>query len=166
MRGDKSARPWRVIRGIEASPSGLTVAEIAEREETGIRTIYRDLEAVQAARFPLYAEKANAQSFIAPFKSKIFLPFALTELIVFNFYRDLDSKAFDQAQILAPILPRRCRMTKGIQSHLIGDSYGKSDIARPDPGQHKASNRFSRRSTSSIISVSFGRAFSCLAADA
>jgi hypothetical protein len=45
MRGDQLARQWRVIRAIEASPNGLTVAEIAQREETGIRTIYRDLEA-------------------------------------------------------------------------------------------------------------------------
>jgi len=45
MRGDQLSRQWRVIRAMEASPNGLTVAEIAEREETGIRTIYRDLEA-------------------------------------------------------------------------------------------------------------------------
>jgi predicted DNA-binding transcriptional regulator YafY len=47
MRGDQLARQWRVIRAVEASPNGLTVAEIAKREETGIRTIYRDLEALQ-----------------------------------------------------------------------------------------------------------------------
>jgi len=47
MRGDQLARQWRIIRAIEASPNGLTVAEIAQREETGIRTIYRDLEALQ-----------------------------------------------------------------------------------------------------------------------
>jgi len=47
MRGDQLACQWRVIRAIEASPNGLTVAEIAKREETGIRTIYRDLEALQ-----------------------------------------------------------------------------------------------------------------------
>jgi len=45
MRGDQLARQWRVIRAIEASPNGLTVAEIAKREDSGIRTIYRDLEA-------------------------------------------------------------------------------------------------------------------------
>jgi len=50
MRGDQLARQWRVIRAIEASPNGLTVAEIAKREDSGIRTIYRDLEA-QAAGF-------------------------------------------------------------------------------------------------------------------
>ena len=62
MRGDQLARQWRVIRAIEASTSGLTVAEIAEREETGIRTIYRDLEALQAAGFPLYTEKVERAS--------------------------------------------------------------------------------------------------------
>jgi predicted DNA-binding transcriptional regulator YafY len=74
MRGDQLARQWRIIRAIEASPIGLTVNEIAEREETGIRTIYRDLEALQAAGFPLYNEKverSNRWAFIDTFKFKI-----------------------------------------------------------------------------------------------
>lgn len=74
MRGDQLARQWRVIRAIEASPGGLTVAEIAEREETGIRTIYRDLESLQAAGFPLYTERVdrvNRWAFIDTFKFKI-----------------------------------------------------------------------------------------------
>ena len=74
MRGDQLARQWRIIRAIEASPSGLTVAEIAKREETGIRTIYRDLEALQDAGFPLYtekAEKSNRWAFVDTFKFKI-----------------------------------------------------------------------------------------------
>jgi len=49
MRGDQLARQWRIIRAIESSPAGLTVAEIAKREETGIRTVYRDLDALQPA---------------------------------------------------------------------------------------------------------------------
>ena len=81
MRGDQLARQWRIIRAIETSSSGLTVAEIAKREETGIRTIYRDLEALQVAGFPLYNEKvenANRWAFIDTFEFKIpneaFLP--------------------------------------------------------------------------------------------
>jgi predicted DNA-binding transcriptional regulator YafY len=92
MRGDQLARQWRVIRAIEASPSGLTVAEIAKREETGIRTIYRDLEALQAAGFPLYTEKvdkANRWAFIDTYKFKIPAPFSLTELMSLYFYKDL-----------------------------------------------------------------------------
>jgi hypothetical protein len=50
------------------------VAEIAKREETGIRTIYRDLEALQVAGFPPYNEKVentNRWAFIDTFKFKI-----------------------------------------------------------------------------------------------
>jgi predicted DNA-binding transcriptional regulator YafY len=92
MRGDQLARQWRVIRAIEASPSGLTVAEIAKREETGIRTIYRDLEALQAAGFPLYTEKverASRWAFVDTYKFKIPAPFTLTELMSLYFYKDL-----------------------------------------------------------------------------
>ena len=74
MRGDQLARQWRIIQANEASPNGLNAAEVAEREETGIRTIYRDLEALQAAGFPLYTErveKANRWAFIHTFKFKI-----------------------------------------------------------------------------------------------
>ena len=59
MQGDQPSRQWRAIRAIEASLNGLTVAEIAEREETGIRTICRYLEAIHAAGFPLYTGRDN-----------------------------------------------------------------------------------------------------------
>jgi len=92
MRGDQLARQWRVIRSIEASTNGLTVAEIANRQETGIRTIYRDLEALQSAGFPLYTEKvdkANRWAFVDTYKFKIPAPFTLTELMSLYFYKDL-----------------------------------------------------------------------------
>jgi len=57
MKGDQSARQWRITRAIKASPNGLTVAEIAQRGEAGIRTIYWDLEALQAAGFPVHSER-------------------------------------------------------------------------------------------------------------
>jgi predicted DNA-binding transcriptional regulator YafY len=60
MRGDQLARERDIFRAIGTSPNGLTVTEIAQREETGIRTIYRDLEALQAAGFP-YPCHAKAQ---------------------------------------------------------------------------------------------------------
>jgi predicted DNA-binding transcriptional regulator YafY len=92
MRGDQLARQWRIIRAIEASRSGLTVAELAKMESTGVRTIYRDLEAVMEAGFPLYTERverANRWAFIDTFKFKIPPPFTLTELISLYLYRDL-----------------------------------------------------------------------------
>ena len=74
MRGDQLARQWRIIRSIQASLNGLTVAEVAQRKETGALTIYRALEALQAAEFPLYTERVkrgNRWAFIDTFKFKI-----------------------------------------------------------------------------------------------
>jgi predicted DNA-binding transcriptional regulator YafY len=65
MRGNQLARQRRVIRAIEASPNGLTPAELAKREHTGIRTTDRDPEALQDTGFPLSTgrvERANRRA--------------------------------------------------------------------------------------------------------
>ena len=82
MQGEQLARQWRVIRAIEASPNGLTVAEIANRAETVIRTNRRSLEVLQAAGVPLNterAERSNRWTFIDTFKFKIHLSFLIAE---------------------------------------------------------------------------------------
>jgi predicted DNA-binding transcriptional regulator YafY len=87
MRGDQLARKWCIIRAIESSPNGLTVTEVAWRAETGIGTIYRDLEALQAAGFPLYTEragKAKCRVFIGTFKSKILPSFPIVKPLLEN----------------------------------------------------------------------------------
>jgi hypothetical protein len=92
MRGEQLCQQWKTIRDIGASNSGLTLAEIAKREETGVRTIYRDLEALQAGGLPLYTEKVDRSkcgAFIDTFRYKIPPPFTLTELIPLYYYKDL-----------------------------------------------------------------------------
>jgi predicted DNA-binding transcriptional regulator YafY len=87
MRGDQLSRQWRVVRAIEASPKGLTVAEFAKREETGIRTIYRDPEALRAPGSSLCTERvdrSNRWAFADTFSFKIPPPFTLTELMSFG----------------------------------------------------------------------------------
>jgi hypothetical protein len=71
MQGDQLSRQWRAIG---ASLNGLTTAAIANRGKTGIRTICRYLEALQAGSFPLYTERAdtvNRWAFIDTFKFEI-----------------------------------------------------------------------------------------------
>ena len=105
MRGDQLARQWRIIRAIAASPNGLTVTEIAQREEPGIPMIYRELEALQAAGFPLYSERGNRSNhwaFIDTFKFKTPPPFTLPELISY-FHRDLVCRPLDQALPRYPV---------------------------------------------------------------
>jgi hypothetical protein len=83
MRGDPLACQWRVGRTIEARPKGLTVAEPGKEEETGISIFSQNVEALQAAGFPLFTERvdrADLWAFIGTFKFKFLLSFSLTEL--------------------------------------------------------------------------------------
>ena len=88
MRGDQLVRQWRIIRAIGASTNGLAVAEIDKWEETGMRTIYRDLE----AGFPVHTEKvdlANRWAFFDKSKFKISPPFTASHLISHYFCKNL-----------------------------------------------------------------------------
>jgi hypothetical protein len=123
MRGDQLARQWNITRAIGASPNRLTVAEIAQREETGIRTIYGDLEDLQAAGFPLSTERvnrANRWAFGDTFKFKTPLPVTLTEFMSFYFCRDLDCKALDQALPRYPVIRRAVDLMRESQLYDLG----------------------------------------------
>ena len=58
MRGRQIVRQWMILRALEASRTGLTVAAIHAQveEECSLRTIYRDLEQLEQAGFPLLDE--------------------------------------------------------------------------------------------------------------
>lgn len=92
MRGEQLARQWRILRHIEASKNGMTVAEMADLEGIGVRTAYRDLEALQEAGFPLYYEKVdriNRWAFVDTYKFRVPQPFTMTELMSLHLYSDL-----------------------------------------------------------------------------
>ena len=136
MRGDQLSRQWRVVRATEASPNGLTVAEIAKREDSGIRTICRDLEGLQAAGSPLYTERvdrANRSAFVDTFKFEIPPPFTLTEQMSLYFYRDLVCKALDQCLSQFQVSHRAVDLIRNPELFDVGLLWLKSDIAKPDP---------------------------------
>ena len=136
MRDDQLARDRGIFRAIEASLNGLIVTEIAQREETGIRTIYRDLEALQAAGFPLYTEKverATRWAFIDTFKFKIPSPFTLTEQMSLYFYRDLVCKVLDRCLSQFQVSHRAVDLIRNSDLFDVGLLWLKGDIAKPDP---------------------------------
>ena len=126
MRGDQLARQWwRVIRAIEAGLNGLTVTENAQRGETGIRTIYRELKALPAAGFPPYtrrAERGNRRVFIDTLKFKIPPPFTLNELM--SIFSALPHKAACQERRRKNLGQRRC----GWESRASGSYPGLESI--------------------------------------
>ena len=58
-RGDQLARQWKIIQTLITSRKGKSAAELAEDLECHPRTLYRDLEALQVAGFPIYTEKVE-----------------------------------------------------------------------------------------------------------
>jgi predicted DNA-binding transcriptional regulator YafY len=92
MRGTQLARQWKILRILESRKRGLTVADLSSKLDVPSRTVYRDLEAVQEAGFPLYTEREGRSSFwrlVDGFKSSLPLPFTITELMALHMSRDI-----------------------------------------------------------------------------
>jgi len=92
MRGDQLSRQWRVLRQIEVSRNGLLATEIADLGGVSLRTAYRDLDDLQLAGFPLYAEQSDQGrrwKLVGTYKLEIPPPFTLTELLTLHLSEDL-----------------------------------------------------------------------------
>ncbi|TNE92824.1 MAG: WYL domain-containing protein [Deltaproteobacteria bacterium] len=61
QRGRQVLRQWALLRALEAARRGLTVQELAEviDQPSSLRTVYRDLEALQDAGFGLESEEGR-----------------------------------------------------------------------------------------------------------
>ncbi|MFX0196318.1 MAG: helix-turn-helix transcriptional regulator [Candidatus Hodarchaeota archaeon] len=84
MRGDQLSRQWRIIQSLEANPHGVTIRRLADDEECSIRTVYRDMDALQAAGFPIYSENVNGTvryMLMEHFRKRFPYPFTMTELM-------------------------------------------------------------------------------------
>ena len=83
-RGDQLSRQWRLLQMIDR-PQGVTVDDAARDLQCTIRTIWRDLDALDKAGFPLYPDRAaNGNKSVwrvqEAFKQKLPLKLTLGEL--------------------------------------------------------------------------------------
>ena len=91
-RGDQLARQWMIIQSLISSRQGKSVSDLAGSLKCHRRTVYRDLEALQAAGFPVYTDKAagkNVWSLLDAAKHSIPIPFNLPELMALYFSRGM-----------------------------------------------------------------------------
>lgn len=91
-RGDQLGRQWKIIQTLISSRIGKSAADLAQDLECHPRTLYRDLEALQVAGFPIYTERVagkNLWSLLDTVKHQIPVPFTLTELMALYFGRDM-----------------------------------------------------------------------------
>ena len=91
-RGDQLGRQWKSIQLLISSRIGKSASDLAQDLECNPRNIYRDLEALQVAGFPIYTERVdgkNLWSLLDTVKHQIPVPFSLTELMALYFSRDM-----------------------------------------------------------------------------
>jgi len=91
-RGDQLGRQWKIIRSLIASKRGKSVQDLASELSCHSRTVYRDLEALQVAGFPVYTERKNQKNYwslMESAKHQIPIPFNITELMALYFSSDM-----------------------------------------------------------------------------
>jgi predicted DNA-binding transcriptional regulator YafY len=91
LRGDQLARQWRLIQGLARSRFGVGLDDLATELECTKRTVYRDLDALQYAGFPITSEKRDGRVFyrlLETFKLGD-APFTPDELLALAFGEDL-----------------------------------------------------------------------------
>jgi len=79
-RGEQLGRQWTILQILIDSTTGKSVSDIAKKINFHTRTVYRDLEALQLAGFPIYDEKQNGKSmwFIMDSGKQISMPLSLS----------------------------------------------------------------------------------------
>src|SRR3990172_7348837 len=94
-RNDQVTRQWQLLRRLEGS-RGATLQELADSLPDGLprhlRTLRRDLAALESAGFPLVTERSGAQTrwkLIEGFHRVPALAFSPTELMALAFSRNL-----------------------------------------------------------------------------
>lgn len=90
-RGDQLARQWKILQYLSISRYGKSVADLAGHLHCHTRTIYRDLDALYDAGFPVYNGKIDGKSlWMADDTSKQpQIPFTLQELMALHFSRGM-----------------------------------------------------------------------------
>ena len=91
-RGDQLARQWRIIQTLISARHGKSVPDLAQDLGCHRRTVYRDLEALQAAGFPVYTDRVEGKhvwSLLDTAKHSIPIPFTLPELMALYFSRGM-----------------------------------------------------------------------------
>lgn len=104
-RGDQLARQWKIIQALFAATRGKSVIDLADELSCNWRTVYRDLEALQLAGFPVYTERLDGKAcwlLLDTAKNSTPIPFTLPELMALYFCSDV-AKTFQGTIFSEPI---------------------------------------------------------------
>jgi predicted DNA-binding transcriptional regulator YafY len=142
MPGAQLPRQWKVITLLEARKRGITGAELSAELEIPLRTLYRDLDALQEAGFPIFNERVGKSSYwklVDTFKRDFPIPLTVTELMALHMSRSLlglfegtlfhDSIESLFAKVKATLPPETTRFLENVSGRLRVGFLSNKDLS-------------------------------------
>ena len=144
MRGDQLARQWLLVQRLGRSRGGVGLAELADDLGCVRRTIYRDLDALMYAGFPVVSEKRDGKvyyRFLDSFKLGD-VPFTTDEILALAFGEDL-LRTLEGTVFHDSIQSALTKIRSALSSELIGflDAIAGSFRVLPEPHKRYAKSR-------------------------
>ena len=143
MRGDQLARQWQLIQRLAHSRSGAALDDLARDLDCVKRTVYRDLDALMFAGFPVVSEKRNGRvfyRFLDTFRLGD-VPFTADEILALAFGEDL-LRTLEGTVFHDSIGSALAKIRAGLGPEL-GDYLSRlAESFRVLPGPHKSYARF------------------------
>ena len=143
MRGDQLARQWLLIQRLARSRAGAGLDELSEELGCVRRTIYRDLDALMYAGFPVTSEKRDGKAYYGFLNSFEMgqVPFTPDELLALAFSEDL-LRTLEGTVFHDSIRAALAKIRAGLGPELSGYLERLSNGFRVLPGPHKRYEAF------------------------
>ena len=138
MRGDQLARQWQLIQRLARSKSGFHLDDLAQDLQCVRRTVYRDLDALMYAGFPVVSEKRDGRTyyrFLETFRLGD-VPFTPDEILALAFGEDL-LRALEGTVFHDSIRSALAKIRAGLGPELSAYLARLGESFRVLPGPHK-----------------------------
>jgi predicted DNA-binding transcriptional regulator YafY len=138
MRGDQLARQWQLIQRLARSRAGLGLNELADELGCVRRTVYRDLDALMYAGFPVVSERRDGKvyyRFLDGFKLGD-VPFTTDEVLALAFGEDL-LRTLEGTVFHDSIQSALAKIRASLGDELSGFLDQLAESFRVLPGPHK-----------------------------
>jgi predicted DNA-binding transcriptional regulator YafY len=139
LRGDQLSRQWQLIQRLARSRAGVGLDDLAEDLGCVRRTVYRDLDALMLAGFPLVSEKRDNRvyyRFLDSFRLGD-VPFTPDEVLALAFGEDL-LRVLEGTVFHDSIRSAIAKIRAGLGPELSDYLARLGEVFRVLPGPHKS----------------------------
>lgn len=139
MRGEQLARQWQLIQRLARSRVGVSLDDLAEESGVVLRTVYRDLDALMLAGFPVVSEKRDGRvyyRFLDSFRLGD-VPFTPDEVLALAFGEDL-LRVLEGTVFHDSIRSALAKIRAGLGPELAEYLARLGETFRVLPGPHKS----------------------------